>query len=516
MFERTARRTLPMALPLLCLIVLPACVAGPIAVLGETGPPPPGLAGPLPQVQVMVVDDEGNPVADAAVRFDGTTPVVTGSDGLAAADWPGRPIEVSARGPGLRPASAQIESLIEEPLQVILEPVVLNGRVVTNSGEAIPGVEVTLGEQKAVSDDSGRFTLRRATKGEITAWMPAWEQARVPWDGRSRRVTVEMNPLMVRGLHVAGWLPANEEVWPELLGLVERTELNAMVVDIKDESGSIFHDSKVEVATSAGALKPEYDIEELAAELHERGLYLVGRIVVFQDPISARAIPAMAIRDTSTHEPFNKNGQWFLDPTDARARQYALDLAVEACESGFDEIQFDYVRFPDGYPVTARFDGPADESARVETITGFLETAEQLLNPKGCAVAADIFGFIISIESDGGIGQRLEELSHAVDVVSPMVYPSHYSTGWFDKDCPNDHPHDTVAGALDDGLPRLPATAVLRPWIQDFDGSYACGSTGKTVTQVQSQIEAATERGLGYMVWNAASSFTEDAFRLDE
>ncbi len=505
-----------MAFLLVCLIVLPACVAGPVAVLGETGPPPPGLAGPLPQVEVLVVDDEGNPVADAAVRFDGTAPVVTGSDGLAAIDWPGRPVEVSARGPGLRPASAQIESLIEEPLQVTLEPVVLNGRAVTEDGEPLPGVEVTLGEQEAVTDDSGRFTLRRASKGEITASMPAWEQARVPWDGRSKRITVEMSPLMVRGLHVAGWLPANEEVWPGLLDLVERTELNALVVDIKDESGSVFHASEVEVATRAGALKPEYDIAELASELHERDLYLVGRIVAFQDPIAARAISAMAIRDTATNGPFNKNGQWFLDPTDVEARQYALDLAMEACRSGFDEIQFDYVRFPDGYPVTARFDGDADESARVETITTFLETAEQQLNEIGCAVAADIFGFIISIENDGGIGQRLEELSQAVDVVSPMVYPSHYSTGWFQKDCPNDHPHDTVAGALDDGLPRLPATAVLRPWIQDFDGSYACGSTGKTVTQVQSQIEAATERGLGYMVWNAASSFTEDAFRVGE
>ncbi|HEX2369947.1 MAG TPA: hypothetical protein VHM94_12020, partial [Acidimicrobiia bacterium] len=165
---RTARRTLPMAFLLVCLIVLPACVAGPVAVLGETGPPPPGLAGPLPQVQVLVVDDEGNPVADAAVRFDGTAPVVTGSDGLAAVDWPGRPVEVSARGPGLRPASAQIESLIEEPLQVTLEPVVLNGRAVTEDGEPLPGVEVTLAEQEAVTDDAGRFTLRRASKGEIT------------------------------------------------------------------------------------------------------------------------------------------------------------------------------------------------------------------------------------------------------------------------------------------------------------------------------------------------------------
>ena len=516
MFERLARRTLPMAPLLVCLVLLPACVAGPVAVLGETGPPPPGLAGPLPQVQVLVVDDEGNPVADAAVRFDGTAPVVTGSDGLAAVDWPGRPIEVNAKGPGLRPASAQIESLIEEPLEVTLQPVVLNGRVVTEAGKPITGVEVTLGEQSTSTDDAGRFTLRRATKGELTAWMPAWETARVPWDGRSRRVTVEMSPLMVRGLHVAGWLPANPEVWPGLVDLVERTELNALVVDIKDESGSIFHESDVEVATRARALKPEYDIEELAAELHERNLYLIGRIVAFQDPIAARAIPAMAIRDTDAHEPYNNNGQWFLDPTDENARQYALDLAAEACPGRVrrDPVRLRALsrRLPRQPPIrwTCRRVRPGEHDhcfprdRRPDTQRDGLRRRRRHLRvhrldrerwrdrpaPRG-------------VVAGGGRGV-------------PDGLPQPLLDRLVRERLPQRPPHDTVAGALDDGIPRLPATAVLRPWIQDFDGSYACGSTGKTVTQVQSQIEAATERGLGYMVWNAASSFTEDAFRLDE
>ena len=289
---RLARRTLPMAPLLVCLVLLPACVAGPVAVLGETGPPPPGLAGPLPQVQVLVVDDEGNPVADAAVRFDGTAPVVTGSDGLAAWTGPGGPIEVNARGPGLRPASAQIESLIEEPLEVILQPVVLNGRVVTEAGKPITGVEVTLGEQSTVTDDAGRSPCdgRRRGAHRMDAGLGAGAGS---WDGRSQRVTVEMSPLMVRGLHVAGWLPANEEVWPGLLDLVERTELNALVVDIKDESGSVFHDSEVEVATVPVRSSRNTTSRSSPPSLHER------------DSLSRRADRRLPGPDRSARHPGN-------------------------------------------------------------------------------------------------------------------------------------------------------------------------------------------------------------------
>ena len=227
--------------------------------------------------------------------------------------------------------------------------------------------------------------------------------------------------------------------------------------------------------------------------------------------MAARAIPRIAVFDTSTGEPFTKNGQWFLDPTDPRARQYALDVAAEACRAGFDEIQFDYVRFPDGYSDAVRFEGRADELGRVNAISGFLE-GTALLHPLGCAVAADIFGFIISIEDDGGIGQKLEHLAGHVDVVSPMVYPSHYGSGWFGAECPNDHPAVVVGGALDQGLSRLPGDTIMRPWIQDFDWA-PCGPAEYGAAEVRAQIDAAAERGLGYMVWNAASVFTTGAFR---
>ena len=271
---------------------------------------------------------------------------------------------------------------------------------------------------------------------------------------------------------------------------------------MKDESGLIFYPSTVALAEQVEAIRPVYRLEDVVEASADAELYLIGRIVTFQDPIAARAAPELAVWDTGTGAPYRKNGQYFLDPTDADARQYALDLAVESCEAGFDEIQFDYVRFPDGFGNSAVFDQGSGSEIRPIIIRDFLAEASALLNPAGCAVAADIFGFITSTTGDGGIGQYLEELASVVDVLSPMLYPSHYSEGWFGFDVPNDHPGPVVGRALDDGMERLDSTAVFRPWIQDFYYNAA---------QVRAEIEAAEARGLGWMLWNAVSRFTEGA-----
>ena len=224
--------------------------------------------------------------------------------------------------------------------------------------------------------------------------------------------------------------------------------------------------------------------------------------MTFQDPVAARAVVDMAILDTATGGPLRKRNQYFLDPTDQQSREYALRLAEEVCAAGFDEIQFDYVRFPDGYPDTAVFDLGDSEGVRIGTITSFLDQAADRLHPLGCLVAADIFGFITSAIGDGGIGQEFAALTATADVISPMVYPSHYSKGWFGFDKPNDHPGEVVAGALDAGINRLESQTVIRPWLQDFY---------YTPSQVREQIDAAEARSLGWMLWNAVSEFEVDA-----
>jgi hypothetical protein len=464
-----------------------------------------------PLLQVKVIDERGDPVAKARVRFDGSTPMITADDGLVSVPWLGEPVEVAAAARGFTPATLVVEQRRQEPLELTMEPVVLQGRITNSSGVGLGGVTVSLGGRTAVTTPNGRFSLRRVVAGEVVAAKPGWEQEATEWAGKRDQLELSLDPFLARGLHIGGWVVA-EDRWASLLDLADQTEINTMVVDVKDESGMVFHMSEVPVAKRIGARRTDYDATELAKTMDERDIYLVGRVVAFQDPVAAQAIPEMAVMDRATGEPFTKNGQWFLDPTDPAAQQYATDIAVEACRAGFDEIQFDYVRYPDGYPDSARFDGPTGEEGRVKTITRFLETARDRLHAEGCAIGADIFGFIVSIPDDGGIGQRLEELSKAVDVLSPMVYPSHYGTGWFGHDCPNDYPGSVMSNALDDALDRPLGSAQIRPWIQDFDWT-PCGSTDYDVAELRAQMDAAGARDMGYMVWNAVSLFTERAFQ---
>jgi hypothetical protein len=207
----------------------------------------------------------------------------------------------------------------------------------------------------------------------------------------------------------------------------------------------------------------------------------------------------MAVWDSELQEPYKANGQFFLDPTDSDARAYALALAAEACAAGVDEIQLDYVRFPDARRESAQFDGGVTLDVRVATITGFLRETVSLLHPMGCAVGADIFGFLTAALDDGGIGQRWEDLAEVVDVASPMVYPSHYDAGWYGFENPNEHPADMVRLALEDAMKRLPRSVVVRPWLQDF---------GYSTESVRAQIDSTEAFGLGWMLWNAESNVT--------
>ena len=236
----------------------------------------------------------------------------------------------------------------------------------TDGGAGLGGATVSLGWSIA---SSLRRTAGSPCAGscpdEVVVSKPGWEQTSIEWAGRADQIELSLEPFMARGLHIGGWVVAQDR-WESLLDLADRTEINTMVVDVKDESGMVFHMSDVPVARRIGARRTDYDAAELAQVMEDRDIYLVGRVVAFQDPVAAQAIPDMAVMDRATGEPFTKNGQWFLDPTDRAAQKYAIDIAVEACRAGFDEIQFDYVRFPDGYPDSARFDGPTGEEGRVE------------------------------------------------------------------------------------------------------------------------------------------------------
>ena len=371
---------------------------------------------------------------------------------------------------------------------------------VTDARDApLAGATIVLGDETATSDHWGRARFLDAEAGDVRVTHPRFPTRAVAWSGTSDRLTIPLGAPVLRAVHVAGTLPDTAR-WDELVALTETTSVNAFMLDIKDESGRVFPETESSWARAAGAATERWNLAEVTADLHARGIAVIGRIVSFQDPIAGNALPDLAVK-TSGGSVFTRRDQTFLDPTDPDAREYALELAEEACAAGVDEVQFDYVRFPDGDQSNLVFDGGKSEEVRVSTIAAFLQEAKDRVGP-GCAVAADIFGFVTSVEGDGGIGHHFETLARVADVLSPMAYPNHWSSGWFGFDDPAANPGGVIDASMRDAIRRGGGLTTIRPWLQDF-GGYG-------PDEVRAQIEAADALGLGWMLWNASSVFTVD------
>jgi len=372
----------------------------------------------------------------------------------------------------------------------------LDGTVVTPDGAPLAQAVVTAGTGPTETDASGTFHLDDVPATTVLVTRPGWEPAEFDFDGTGSPLTVTLQPRRVRALRVIAAAAADPATFASLVEMADGSEVNALVFDAKDESGAVHYATEVQEAWDIGAVEPRYDPAVLLATAHRHDLYTIGRIAVFEDPVRSRERPEHKLA-----------GSW-MDPTDESNWEYPLQLAVEACTLGFDEIQFDYVRFPAGVTGrAARTSHPTTEADRIAAVVGFLSEARERLHPEGCAVAADIFAIVLSSPDDQGIGQRPEELSEVVDVLSPMVYPNHYDDGWLGFDDPADHPAAVVADALDDGMARLEGTAVLRPWLQAF--SYSSGS-------ILGEIGESEQRGLGWMLWNPASRYDAEALPVPE
>lgn len=365
-------------------------------------------------------------------------------------------------------------------------------------GVALAHATIELDGRTAVTDMWGRAAISGADAGTVTVSHPRFPRRSVEWTGTGDRLQVTLGAPVMRAIHVAGTLVGTRQ-WDNLVGLVERTSLNAFMLDLKDESGRVFPETESSWAIAAGANLDRWNLADVTADLHSRGIHVIARIVAFQDPVAGRRLPDMAVRTTGG-QVFSRRGQTFLDPTDPNAREYALQLAEEACAAGVDEVQFDYVRYPDANQSVLVFDAGSTEEVRVGTITGFLADAEERVGAL-CQTAADIFGFVTSVPGDGGIGHQVEALADVTDVLSPMVYPNHWGPGWFGYLSPEDHPGGVIDQSMRNVLERVAGRTTVRPWLQDF-GGYG-------PQEVRAQIDAADTLGLGWMLWNAGSVFTD-------
>jgi hypothetical protein len=312
-------------------------------------------------------------------------------------------------------------------------------------------------------------------------------------------------PAEVRGLHMTMALAGVPGKLDEYVAM-KAAGLNTIELDVKDENGDIGFPVSVPLANKIGSAKRYYDAERTVAKIHAAGLYLIGRVVAFEDPALAAGVPELAIRRADGSRWVNSAGLGWTNPYDKRVWKYNVDIAEQAAKLGFDEIQFDYVRFPsDGDISQIRYPGKHAQ-AMGWTIPMFAKYAQQRLRPLGVRISVDVFG--LSATRNLGIGQFPRRIARYVDAIYPMVYPSHYVSGEYNILDPDSRPGTTVAYSLRDFRDAVRGHATkLIPWLQDF-------SLRRTYTlaDVQDQIQAARlEHTKGFMLWNAAGVYTVKA-----
>jgi hypothetical protein len=309
-------------------------------------------------------------------------------------------------------------------------------------------------------------------------------------------------PVEVRGVHVTGALASLPGKLEEYVALTKHG-LNTIELDVKDEGGDIaFAPAGVPLARKAGAARDYYKPREVAKLAHRKGVYLIGRVVVFQDPYLAGERPDLAVRRRDGSVWTTHAGLAWVNPYDRRVWDYAVSVAAAAARAGFDEIMLDYVRFPtDGDVASAVYPGKTSER-KGQVMAAFVAYAKQRLAPLGVRVSTALFG--LSATRDMGLGQVPRWISQHVDHINPMAYPALYGGGELGIVTPSAEPGETVFRTLVDFKRQLKGShAQLIPWIQDWNYDRE---------QVMQQVRAARLQGAkGFLLWNASGLYTKSA-----
>ncbi|MBS4535034.1 putative glycoside hydrolase [Clostridium sp. D2Q-14] len=338
--------------------------------------------------------------------------------------------------------------------------------------------------------------------------------------------------IKVKGIFVTGSSLSHKDKFNNLIKLTNETEINSMVIDIKDDSGILTYESNIPLAQEIGAneivkISNKDDFSKIMQDVMSNDVYPIARIVTFKDRVLGFERPDLAIKDKSGSVWKDNSGNAWLNPYNEDAWEYPIQLAEEAASMGFKEIQFDYVRFPtDGNRNNIDYGEIGNRKEKADAIAEFLEYARKRLNEKGVYVSADIFGDIINVKGDSAIGQQLEMLGENTDILSPMVYPSHYGLGFYGFDYPDTKPYEIVNRAMNDAIDRLNVIpekerAIIRPWLQDFSAPWLKNSYGSNYItygpkEVRAQINATCDAGLEeWILWNAANNYTKGALEKE-
>ncbi|MYN20653.1 GTP-binding protein [Rugamonas sp. FT107W] len=373
----------------------------------------------------------------------------------------------------------------------------------------IAGAIVTSNGASTLTDAAGKFHLPGAGQ-EVAVRAPGYTRRQAVHADGEAPLRLALTPFQPKAVYLSAYGIGSDALREAALRLVDQTELNALVIDVKSDRGMIPYASTIALAERVGAQKVRTvrDMPALIAQLHQKNIYLIARIVTFKDEPLATARPELALKNSEGKLWRDGENLPWVDPMRQEVWQYNLDIAEEAARLGFDEIQFDYVRFPDASGV--QYAQPNTQASRVDAISGFLSAARQRLAPYNVFVAADIFGYVLWNTDDTAIGQQLERLTQPLDYICPMLYPSGFK--WGIPNYPNAvaHPYEIVYQSLQRARQRTGlGGARFRPWLQDFT-DYAFDHRPFGAAEVQAQIDAAeAAQSNGWMLWNPRNRYSD-------
>lgn len=469
----------------------------------------------LPMSGVLVTVNGGNP-PDGSVPAKPlvTITTTTGTQGSfhfdKIPDFPALLVDVD----GFTPQT--ITDTNKASVDIALVPNVLRGAVITPDGAPVPGASIISGKTRILTAADGKYELRDLTPDRnLVVKAPGYSASRI---SVAQVVTqdITLQPMVAKAIYVSADSIATPSKLQGLLDLVDRTELNAMVIDVKaDNSGYVLYASNLDQVNSLGTSSVIIsDLDGLLAQLKSKNIYTIARLSVFWDQAVTAAKPDWSLLSKKAPgQPWiSGNGTRWSNPYNTEVWDYNIAIAKEVAEKGFDEIQFDFAYFPTAGDLADIDYGPMSEGKqRIDAINGFLDRAYDVLSPMGTYVSTNVIAFTAFANDDSGLGQDLKMLADNTDYISPYLYPSDFPDSFNDYAHPAEHPFDIVRDTLQPAMSKVQnGGARIRPWLQDF----TAGETTYDAPKVRAEIDAAEQTGTaGWMLWNFGNTYTEPALK---
>jgi hypothetical protein len=400
-------------------------------------------------------------------------------------------------------------------VEIQLVPNVLSGMVLTPDGKPVAGASIISGKTRVLAGPDGKYSLKDlAGDRKLVVKAPGYLANSVQV-GQVMSQNISLQPFVAKAIYINADTIATPGKIQGLLDLVDRTELNAVVIDVKaDNSGRVLYASDLPIVQQLGTSDAVIsDLGGLLASLKARKIYTIARLPVFWDQAVTKAKPEWALLSKKAPgQPWlSGNGTRWANPYNTDVWDYNIAIAKEVAGKGFDEIQLDFAYFPSVGELDDIDYGPqALGKKRVDAIAGFLNRAYSELSPMGTYVAVNVLAFTPFVQDDMGVGQNFDALAAQTDFICPYLYPSDYPDGFADFAHPAEHPFEIVADTMKHAATRLQGSgAKVRPWLQDFSGKVQYDAP-----KVRSEMDAAEQNGAtGWMLWNFGNTYTEAALK---